>query len=172
MKVDFLNPFVSACLKVLASEAGMTKLTSDKPQLVKGIATQHAVNVLIGVTGDIEGIVIYGMDLAVAKGIIKSMAGMDMSIAAPMAESALGELGNLITGIAASSLEAAGYPCRISPPVIIRGTGVKFSQEIMPMVALPIASETGEIKILASLNETKGIEPQAEAQSEGWRQQL
>lgn len=153
MKAEFLNPFVYAGLKVLASEAGLKSVVSDKPQMRKAIATLHAVNVVIGVVGSVQGIAIYGMELSLAKAIIKAMTGTEIPITDPMAESALGELANLITGYASGTLEASGLPCRISPPRIVRGTGVRFATSVIDMLTVPITTELGEIKIYLALNQ-------------------
>jgi chemotaxis protein CheX len=153
MKAEFLNPFVYAGLKVLASEAGLKSVVSDKPQMRKAIVTLHAVNVVIGVVGSVQGIVVYGMELAMAKGIIRAMTGTDFPITDPMAESALGELANLITGYASGTLEQAGWPSRISPPRIVRGTGVRFAATVINMLTVPIITEIGQIKIYLALRE-------------------
>ncbi|MFB5085143.1 chemotaxis protein CheX [Symbiobacterium thermophilum] len=147
MKVEFLNPFVYAGLKVLASEAGLKSVVSDKPQMRKAIATLHAVNVVIGVMGSVQGLVVYGMELHMAKGIIRAMTGQDFPITDPMAESALGELANLVTGYASGTLEQAGWPSRISPPRIVRGTGVRFANSAINMLTVPIITELGQITI-------------------------
>lgn len=157
MRAEFLNPFVYAGLKVLDSEAGLKSVVSDKPQMRKAIATLHAVNVVIGVVGSVQGIVIYGMELAIAKGIIKAMTGTDIPITDPMAESALGELANLITGYASGTLEGSGLPCRISPPRIVRGTGVRFATSVIDMLTVPITTELGEIKIYLALQQVDHI---------------
>lgn len=154
MKAEFLNPFVYAGFRVFASEAGLKRLIPGKPYLIKSDSTLHAVNMVVGVSGSVQGLVIYGMDLGMAKGIIQAMAGVAIPITDPMAVSALGELANVITGVAAGSLENGGYPCRISPPAIVKGTGVKFTSMILPMVAVPISTEMGDVKIYLSLNET------------------
>jgi len=166
MKVEFLNPFVYAGLKVLASEAGLKSVVSDKPQMRKAITTLHAVNVVIGVVGSVQGIVIYGMELPVAKGIIRAMTGSDYPISDPMAESALGELANLITGYASGTLEAAGWPSRISPPRIVRGTGVRFANSVINMLTVPLITDLGDIKIYLALREVdpsavKAAEPES-----------
>ncbi len=151
MKVEFLNPFVFAGLNVLSSEAGLKTMSPGKPDLIRGHATLHAVNVVVGVSGSVQGLVTYGMDLSLAKGAIKAMAGQEIPITDPMAESALGELGNVMTGLAAALLEQAGYPCRISPPAIVKGTGVRLTPLPMPMVAVPILTEWGELRIFLAL---------------------
>jgi len=153
MKAEFLNPFVYAGMKVLSAEAGLKKWMPDKPYLTRVDSTRHPVSVVVGVVGAVQGLVLYGMDLSVAKGIVKAMAGAPLSMSDSMAESALGELGNLITGLASGLLEETGYPCRISPPAIVQGSGVRILRMSIPVVAVPIATELGEIKILLGLSE-------------------
>ncbi len=153
MKAEFLNPFVYAGMKVLSAEAGLQKWVPSKPYLIQTDSTRQAVNVALGVVGAVQGLVIYGMDLSVAKGILKAMAGAPIPMSDPMAKSALGELGNLITGLAVGILGETGYPCRISPPVIIRGTSVRILAKSIPMVLIPITTELGEVKIHLALSE-------------------
>ncbi|HYF93965.1 MAG TPA: chemotaxis protein CheX [Symbiobacteriaceae bacterium] len=153
MKAEFLNPFVYAGMKVLSAEAGLKKWVPDKPYLMRIDSTRHAVNVVVGVLGAVQGLVIYGMDLSVAKGLVSAMAGAPLKLSDPMAQSALGELGNLITGMSSGLLEENGYPCRISPPAIVRGTGVRITGISIPVVAVPIRTELGEIKIYLGLNQ-------------------
>ncbi|HWI51782.1 MAG TPA: chemotaxis protein CheX [Symbiobacteriaceae bacterium] len=153
MKVEFLNPFVYAGMKVLRAEAGLKRWAPDKPYLLRLDSTRYAVNVVVGVVGVVQGLVIYGMDLSVAKGLVTAMAGAPLKISDPMALSAIGELGNLITGLASGLLEESGYPCRISPPAIVRGTAVRITEMSIPVVAVPIRTELGEMKIYLGLNE-------------------
>lgn len=153
MKVEFLNPFVFAGMQVLASEAGVTRWELGKPFLVRMDKTRHAANVVIGVTGTICGLVVYGMDLAVAKGIVRAMVGTPLMLTDPVAESALGELGNLITGLASTLLEEKGFPSRISPPAIVRGTAVRLTESTIPMVVVPLSTAVGAIHIQLALNE-------------------
>lgn len=153
MKAEFLNPFVFAGMKVLSAEAGLKKWVPDKPFLMRIDSTRHAVNVVVGVVGAVRGLVIYGMDLAVAKGLVQVMAGTALRITDPMAQSALGELGNLITGMSSGLLEENGYPCRISPPAIVNGTAVRITAISVPVVAVPIRTEMGEIKIYLGLSQ-------------------
>ncbi|HYG58613.1 MAG TPA: chemotaxis protein CheX [Symbiobacteriaceae bacterium] len=153
MKAEFLNPFVYAGMKVLSAEAGLKKWVPDKPYLVRLDATRQPVSVVVGVVGSVTGLVIFGMSLAVAKGLVRAMAGSTLSIKDPLAESAIGEVGNLITGLASGLLEENGYPCRISPPALVVGTAVRITAVTVPMVAVPITTELGEIKIFLGLNE-------------------
>jgi chemotaxis protein CheX len=153
MKAEFLNPFVYAGMKVLGEEAGLKKWVPDKPILIRVDGTRNAVNVVVGVVGRVQGIVMYGFSLSFAKGVIRTIAGADIPIVDPMATSALGELGNQITGLAAGILGESGYPCGISPPSIVKGTAIRFTLVSLPMVVVPIATELGQLHIHLTLKE-------------------
>lgn len=155
MKAEFMNPFVFAGMKVLVTEGGVSRWELDKPHLVQVDMTRHAVNVVMGVTGTVQGIVVYGMDLAVAKRIVRHMAGHEIPLSDDVAQSALGELANLITGQASGVLEESGYPCRISPPALVRGTAVRLTLFSIHMVVVPIRTDVGDIMIHLALQETE-----------------
>jgi len=71
-----------------------------------------------------------------------------------MARSALGELGNIITGKASVSLESAGYPIEISPPTLVMAENVRISSLKIPMIVVPLETECGEIDIYVGLEES------------------
>lgn len=155
MKAEFLNPFVYAGLRVLMTEAGVTHWSLDKPFLSRIDATRHPASVVIGVAGAVQGLVIYGMDAGVAKRIVRAMAGTAIPLTDPLAKSALGELGNMVTGLASRILEECGYPCRISPPAIVRGTATRLTCASIPMISVPLVTDIGVVHILLGLAEVE-----------------
>ena len=68
-----------------------------------------------------------------------------------LALSALGEIANMITGNAATLLAQAGYPCQISPPVIVEPKGSRFtimgSTQILVSFTSPLASHSVRISL-------------------------
>jgi chemotaxis protein CheX len=158
MKAELMNPFVYAGMRVLMTEAGIGRCELDKPFLILVDQTRQAVSVVIGVSGGVRGLVIYGMDLAVAKRVVETMTGTALALADPMAQSALGELGNLITGLASTMMEENGFPCRISPPALVRGTGIRLTRVSIPMVTVPLQTGSGAILIQLALDEVASSE--------------
>lgn len=156
MKVEFISPFVTATIKVLESETGR-KLNVEKGQL--GIeATSHTgqdVTVLIGVIGAVQGVVLYGMSERTAKNIVSFMLNERIVIFNEMVESAIAEMGNVITGIASSELEKAGYQSTLAPPTVISGRGVIISTINIKRLQIPLITEFGEIEIGVALRENR-----------------
>ena len=154
MKAEYINPFVVASFSVLET------VLSNKP--VKGeLAMQPATftsqqcNVVCGVTGQVQGQVIYGMSLAVADKIASTMLGEPIKVFDQLAASAIGELGNMISGNAMLHLSEAGWVCDITPPTIIRGTNVKISTISIPAIVIPITLEQGELSVTVGLQGRK-----------------
>lgn len=154
MKVEYINPFVSASFSVLQQCLGVQP-TKGQLAMRPAVFTSQQCNIITGVTGGIEGQVIYGMSLITADRIASTMIGQPIRTFDQLAASAIAELGNMITGNAMSLLSETGYVCDITPPTIIRGTNVKLSTLAIPALVIPICIEQGEIEMTVSLRERK-----------------
>ncbi len=156
LKVEFVTPFVTATIKVLESELGR-QIGVEKGQLSieSSSYTGQDVTVLIGVTGMVQGIVMYGMSERTAKNIISEMLGQRIVIFDEMGESAIAELGNVITGIASAELEKAGYPSTLAPPTVITGRGVVISTIDIKRLQIQLKTDFGDIEIGVALREKR-----------------
>jgi len=153
MKVEYVGPFVSGAISVLTTLLGKESergALSARPTLF----TSQQVNVICGVTGVIEGQVIYGMSVQTADKVASGMIGQTIVTFDALAASAIAELGNMISGNSISGLAAAGFACDITPPTIIRGNNVKISTMHAPALVVPIkVADIGEIEITICLKE-------------------
>lgn len=152
MKVQYINPFVNASFTVIEMVLGM-KPEKGALAMKPAVFTSQQCNIITGVTGKVEGQVVYGMSLLTADRIASAMLGQQIRTFDQLAASAIAELGNMITGNASSLLTEAGFPCDITPPSIIRGTNVKMSTLNIPALVVPICLEIGEIELTVSLKE-------------------
>lgn len=152
MKVQYVNPFVNAAFSVIETVMNL-KPTKGELAMRPNMFTSQQCNVLTGVTGKIEGQVIYGMSLMTADRVASQMVGQTIRTFDQLAASAIAELGNMITGNAMSLLSEAGFICDITPPSIIRGTNVKISTLSIPALVLPVILEIGEIEMTICLQE-------------------
>ncbi len=57
--------------------------------------------------------------------------------------SSLGEIANVITGNAATELAANGFPCDISPPVIIEPRGSTLTSTVPRQILVTFKSDLG-----------------------------
>lgn len=149
-KASLINPFLDAAYKFLQNELSM-EVTRGQLRLESSKATSGEVNVALGVTGDAEGTVIYGMSEKTAKAIAATLLGEPVPMFNELAESSIAEMGNIITGQAASGLEEHGYVCKLTPPTIIAGKGVMISTVDIQRLVIPIELPVGYIEISVAL---------------------
>jgi chemotaxis protein CheX len=153
MKVEFINPFVSSVCDVLEKETKARILQRGELHLVESSRTSKDVTILISITGSIEGFVLYGMSEEVALKIASVMIGEEVSKFDEMSQSAIAELGNIITGNASIGLEKAGYPCKVSPPSLVIGKDTVISTVNIKRLSFTIITDIGKIEVDVALKE-------------------
>ncbi|MBV8719401.1 MAG: chemotaxis protein CheX, partial [Chloroflexi bacterium] len=97
MKVEFVNPFIQAAREVLESELG-GEVQRGNLHLKKSAFTTDEITALVGVTGKVSGMVLYSMSQETALGIVSRMMGQQFEEFDALAQSGIGEVGNVITG--------------------------------------------------------------------------
>jgi chemotaxis protein CheX len=156
LKVEFINPFVKATVKVLETEVGRA-IPVEKGQLTieSSSYTGQDVTAIIGVIGAVQGIVMYGMSERTAKNIVSTLLKERIVVFNEMVESAIAEMSNVITGIASAELENAGYPSTLAPPMVISGRGVVISTINIKRLQIPLQTEFGNIELGVALREKR-----------------
>lgn len=150
MKVEFINPFVAAAAQVLKQEVN-ADIKKGQISIEESAFTSQDVTVMIGVTGEVHGIVLYGLSEKTAKNIVSTMLDETVPIFDKMAGSAIAEMGNVITGLASGGLEKAGYICDIAPPTLITGRGVMISTLNIKRLRIPLETSLGDLEISCAL---------------------
>ena len=154
MKVEYINPFIAAASSVMEMVLGNAP-SKGTLAMQPTTFTSHQCNIVCGVTGQVQGQVIFGMSMVVADKIAGTMLGQPIKTFDQLAASAIAELGNMISGHAMSLLSDAGYLCDITPPTIIRGTNVKISTLSIPAIVVPLMLTQGEMSITVGLQARK-----------------
>ncbi len=156
MRAEFINPFVAAAFHVLQAETGEQPVKGEL-RLEETHYTTMDITVIIGVVGKVSGSVLFGFSERTAKQLVSSMLGQTVAVFDSLAESAIGELGNMITGRASGLLEQAGYACTISPPTLVIGRGTIISTNPIRRLCIPVATRFGEVQISVALRETPDV---------------
>jgi chemotaxis protein CheX len=146
MKVEFVNPFIQAAGEVLDSELG-SETQRGTLRLQKTAFTTDEVTALVGVTGHVSGMVLYSMSEATAIGIVSRVMGQQLEEFDAIAQSGIGELGNVITGRAGVLLSEAGYASNITPPALVMGRGTMISTLDLNRLIFPLRTEVGQLEI-------------------------
>ena len=154
MKAEYINPFLVPAKTVWERELGHC-LELDKAESASNQFTTEDITAVIGVSGSLEGNVLYGFSVATARAVATVMLGEPVETFDQLALSALGEIANIITGNAATRLAQAGYNCQISPPVIIEPMGTRFTTTGGPQILVAFTSLLGPFSVRISLQETR-----------------
>lgn len=149
MASDLVTPFVQAGSEVLDQLAGVTAEQGEVVARTPLFATQ-AVSIILGVSGALKGQVIYGMSEATAAKLTSIMMGTPEAPFDGLTASAMGELGNIISGGAMALLFQAGYQCDLTQPTIVNGTGVDIATKT-PAVVAPLETPYGRIDVNIAL---------------------
>lgn len=146
----FINPFLQAAYQVMKEETGVD-VQRGEISLQEFYFTADDVTVLIGVTGRVKGLVLYGMSRSTATRLISATLGEAVPYFDHMVESGVAEMGNVIAGRAMVEMENNGYDCRISPPTVLIGRGVVVSTVNIKGLCVPLECEHGRLQIWVAL---------------------
>jgi chemotaxis protein CheX len=120
----------------------------------KSAYTTDEVTALVGVAGAVSGVVLYSMSEATARNMVARMLGQDCPEFDALAQSGIGELGNVITGRAAALLAVAGYASNITPPALVMGKNTMITTLDLNRLVFPLETEAGTMEIQVVLSET------------------
>jgi chemotaxis protein CheX len=152
-RAEHLEPFVAAARDVLEQELGMD-VQPGAFALAQGSCTTQDVTAIIGITGQLTGLAIYGMSTETALAIVGHMMGSPVEELDDLALSGIGELGNVITGHATNLLAAAGYEVDIAPPVLLVGAGSRVSTAGITRLVVPLQTELGIVEAQLAIKGT------------------
>ncbi|HHV38859.1 MAG TPA: chemotaxis protein CheX [Tepidimicrobium sp.] len=154
MKVEHVNAFYVATQEVFKT---MLDLGVEKGELriVEDMVSSKDANVLLGITGDLKGSILFGFPNDMALKMVNIMSGVDMDKIDTFVSSALGEIVNIIGGNAVTSLSNYNYMCNIAPPQIIVGKYKSISMASERSLLIPLNTEIGKFDVNIFLAETK-----------------
>ena len=152
MNVKFLNPFIDAVYEVLEAETSLQVQRGSLSLETDPYLTQD-VTVVIGMVGQVEGSVFYGMSYTMALNLVSRMMGETYESFDTLAQSGIAELGNVITGRASIKLADSGFEATLSPPTLIEGADATISTLDNPRLVVPLMSEAGDMVIHLALRE-------------------
>ncbi len=152
MRVEFVTPFIDAAKEVLEAEIG-GEVVRGNIRLQKSAYTTEDVTAIVGVTGQVSGMVLYSLSEETARAIVSRMMGQEFTEFDPLAQSGIGELGNVITGRASSLLAEGGFQSNIAPPALIIGRGTMVTTLDINRLVVPLKTELGGIEIQVVLKE-------------------
>ncbi|MEN2997612.1 MAG: chemotaxis protein CheX [Brevinematia bacterium] len=157
MRIEYINPFVESTFEVFSEILKTDNIKRGDLFLKKSITPTHSVSIIIGITGPANGRVIIDMDETTAVKIVSEMTSNEIKSLSQIGEfekSALGELGNMITGSAIAKLYKKGFTFVLTPPTVITGKDYEIDTPQIETLVVPVILPVGQIEINIALKET------------------
>jgi len=145
MDARVVNALLKSVVETFKKAAGL-EVSVGKPAIVNDLDREHSVYTVIGFTGDIKGNLVYSIDDDAGLLIVSKMMGMPYNQLDALALSAVGELGNMVGGSLAMSLEKIGKKITIAPPSVITGNNINVHCEGV-ILCLPSKVAGKDLKI-------------------------
>ncbi|WP_248928258.1 chemotaxis protein CheX [Paenibacillus hamazuiensis] len=127
MQAAYINPFLASSVMVIEQLINVKPTVGELKILDVSMGGDH-IWLKIGLIGQMKGDIIFGFPEQVALKIVSGMmGGFQVTQFDELSQSAIGELGNMISGNASTMLYNEGIEIDITPPNLIQGemTGVK-----------------------------------------------
>jgi len=120
MNVQFINSFLEGTIEVLKTMA-MVEPTVGKPYLKKGNQAKGDVSGIIGLTGSARGSLAVSFSEKSILLIVSNMIGEKYMEINDEVRDAVGEITNMIAGVARKKLESQGYNITAAIPTVVSG---------------------------------------------------
>jgi chemotaxis protein CheX len=117
MKMELIQPFISATDAVLAETLGCSTKVSDVSMDEQGYRRQ-GVAALVVIRGDIEGRVILDLESVTAVKAASTLAGAEVQESAAIVHETVCELANMVIGNAVTLLNDQGFHFKVAPPEV------------------------------------------------------
>jgi len=114
MKDKLYRVFVDATHDVFKLMLNISEI-SDHP--AEDFKYDNGVDIAIGITGDLEGEVIYRFPVSTSLNMVNIMSGMQFEEVDAFVTSAISEIANIISGNVLTALSDNDVKCNILPPV-------------------------------------------------------
>jgi chemotaxis protein CheX len=143
MKVEFINPFVSAAMNVFSTMFS-TELKRGQVYLRKGDQSHGGVSGVIGISGKAIGIAAIIVSDQTAMKATERFLGNPVTEVNEDVVDCVGEIINMVAGNAKAQIEQ--FKLSISLPSIIRGRDhmIEFPSDVSP-ICIPFTSDIGDL---------------------------
>jgi chemotaxis protein CheX len=140
MKLLNLAPFVDAAAEVCEQ---ITEKTAVRGELsvVQDLVTNCPVNIACGISGDIEGIALFGLTRDAAINIASKMLNRPLRVFDQMVSAALMDLGERLLEKSSCALTQHGTNFKLTPATLIRGMSICVPTNGQPTVIVPLQFE-------------------------------
>jgi chemotaxis protein CheX len=156
MDVRFINPFLEGTVSVLKTMA-MIEPKAGKPYIKKGNQAKGDVSGIIGLTGSACGSLALSFTEKCILKIVSNMLGEHHSELNGDVNDAVGEITNMISGVARKRLESDGFNIEAAIPTVVSGKAHCILHVLGgPSVIIPFQTPDGEFFVDVCMSEING----------------
>jgi len=143
MDVRFINAFSEGTLNVLRTMANISPVPG-KPYLKKDGMANGDVSGIIGLTGAVTGSMALSFSEKAILKIVSNMLGEEIKEINGDIKDAVGEITNMISGVARKELELIGLKVLAAIPTVVSGKGHSITHVLGgPSIIIPFEIEDG-----------------------------
>lgn len=155
MDVKYINPFIAASRRVLHQLLGVEPNVGT-PKLMDNTISGSDIVVIVGLTGEIKGQVMFTMDESTAIQVARKMTlNPNLKELDVIAQSAISEMGNMISGSTGMEMYSGGISIDITPPSLCKGEGIMISSKNR-FISIPLSLDNiGNIYINISFEQVE-----------------
>lgn len=154
MKADDVNVFVEAATAVFKQELGV-ELKRQSMMRKELPIPGRPICIVLGITGALRGQVVYALDEQFALDISRTLLPNKLpSEQKKLMKSAVGEIGNIVTGQATIKLAGKERRLDLTPPTVVTGQELELDFLSIPTISLQMLSKMGALEINIALQET------------------
>lgn len=121
--------------------------STGAPHTLLSQDTKDDVQVAVGITGDLTGNIYYRFPKETTLKMVNIMSGMEFDQVDEFVTSALGEIANIISGNAMTTLSEQNVSCDILPPRILSGEEQLLSQDFAGMTVIDVTTYIGDVTL-------------------------
>ncbi len=153
MNVKFINPFLEGTSEVLTTMA-FIEPRPGKPFLKRDNVAKGDVSGIIGFTGSAKGSLALSFSESCIVRIVSSMLGEEMKGLNSDVKDAVGEITNMVSGVARKKLEAEGLNILAAIPTVVSGKNHSIVHVLGgPSIIIPFETDSGPFFVDVCLNE-------------------
>ncbi len=147
MDVRYINPFLEGTLEVLQTMA-FIEPRPGKPYMKTGNNAQGDITGIIGLTGKVKGSLALTFSENCILKIVSNMLGEDKTKIDPEIKDAVGEITNMVSGVARKKLEALGLLVFAAIPTVVAGKDHSISHVLGgPSLIIPFETDAGNFVV-------------------------
>jgi chemotaxis protein CheX len=157
MKAAIVNPIVQAAFDVL-EEVLVTDISRRRLSKHGKTLSLHRISALAGISGAVEGYVLFSMPLDVVLSIVAVITNEEASAMDDVAQAAIIGLMDTIMDEAARELRDQNVEVSVAPTAMFWGQGMQLSCAEIEAAVIPLQMPLGTVELTVALRESPAME--------------